>query len=262
MFCRNFTLLSSIVKVNRSFSTKVVNSYRSGQQCVFLKETEGKEYDLNFSLLEDGVTSVGDSFRNARIALLTSRLPSKVTNNQVTLTSPKLNGQYTIVESGDSISHDNFAALKSTQDNILSSKKDLFVEDAGLSSDYSSRVGVRIITQNPATALLVRKLLIPLPDHKVDHRNRFNGWQNDERWRVANPVWRNDKYDVLDRPEASKGSRPITTFIGGDHDKLAIQFVERNGSIVGKYIYYLFIIFIINICIFINIYIQNEYHNK
>ena len=36
-----------------------------------------------------------------------------------------------------------------------------------------------------------------------------------------------------DRPVQTHGERPVTSFIGGDHDTLAIQFVERGGVIVG-----------------------------
>ena len=82
---------------------------------------------------------------------------------------------------------------------------------------------------------MARKLFIPVPDRPLDHRNRFDGWQNDERWRVNTAVWKDSEYDIFDRPEASKGARPIAAFVGGDHDQLAVQFVERGGAIVGKY---------------------------
>ena len=199
----------------------------------FPREREGNDYDVNFSLLEDGITSVGDSFRNARIPLLVSRLPVKVTDKSVQLTTPKLTGVVKIQEAGDSISLDNFSNLKKSLEILLSSNKDLFVEDAALAGDISVRVGVRIVTQLASTALIFRRLLVPIPDRKVDHRKRFDGWHNDERWRVSNPVWKDGKYEILDRPVESKGERPITTFIGGDNGNVALQFVERGGKVVG-----------------------------
>jgi len=196
---------------------------------VFPREREGNEYDVNFSVLEDGVTPTGDCFRNARGELLKSCIGDKVT-------SPKLTGAFKVDESGDSISHDDFGALKEAQDDLLSNGTDLFVEDAGLGAASVGRVGARVYTQNAATALMFRKLMVPLPPRPVDHRARFDHWQDDERWRVAEPVWNAESgaYDVHDRPVATKGDRPIAAFIGGNHSKLAIQFVERGGAIVGS----------------------------
>ena len=206
----------------------------STKSATFPREREGNMYEVNFSLLEDGITSVGDSFRNARVPLLVSRLPSKVVDNKsVQLNGPKLLGAVKILESGDSISLENFSNLKKSSENTLSSKKELFVEDAALAGDSSVRVGVRIVTQQPGVALIFRKLLVTIPDRNVDPRRRFDGWHNDERWRVGNPVWKDGKYDILDRPEESKGERPIAAFIAGDNDNLALQFVERGGKVVG-----------------------------
>jgi hypothetical protein len=196
---------------------------------VFPREREGNQYDVNFSVLEDGVTPTGDCFRNARVELLKGKAGDKVS-------SPKLTGAFKLEESGDSMSHDAFGVLKESQDDILSNGRDLFVEDAGLGAASAGRVGARVYTQNAATALMFRKLMVPVPPRDVDHRARFDHWEDDERWRVAEPVWnsKTGAYDVLDRPQATKGERPIAAFIGGDHAKLAVQFVERGGSIVGS----------------------------
>ena len=71
------------------------------------------------------------------------------------------------------------------------------------------------------------------PTKAVSHAARFDGWENDDRFRVANTTWSGSQYDFSDRPQSSKGERPVAAFIGGEHDQLAVQFVESNGNIVG-----------------------------
>lgn len=71
------------------------------------------------------------------------------------------------------------------------------------------------------------------PSKPVSFAARFDGWENDDRFRVPTPHWNGTEYDISDRPQESKGERPVTAFIGGEHDKLAVQFVESNGQVVG-----------------------------
>jgi len=151
------------------------------------------------------------------------------------LSSPKLIENYKVLEAGDSISHEDFASLKSSVDAVLSNGNDLFIEDAGIGTHWVSRVGTRIISQNAATALAFRKLMVPVPPRPADHRNRFDGWQNDDRHRSTHAVWNSttNAFDKMDRPVASKGARPVVAFIAGQNDKIAVQFVDREGRIVG-----------------------------
>ena len=64
--------------------------------------------------------------------------------------------------------------------------------------------------------------------------SRFKGWNFDPRW-PADPEWLGTHYTSRDTPVtvAKPGQRPIVAFVGGDHDVLAVQFVETNGEIVG-----------------------------
>lgn len=70
----------------------------------------------------------------------------------------------------------------------------------------------------------------------MNHRARFKGWNFDPRWQSPAPIWNGTGYDLpQDLPRvAQPGQRPIVAFVGGDHDALAVQFVEVNSEIVGK----------------------------
>lgn len=67
---------------------------------------------------------------------------------------------------------------------------------------------------------------------------RFKGWNFDPRWQPAEPEWLGTHYTGRDDPitVAKAGQRPIVAFVGGDHDILAVQFVETNNEIVGKFL--------------------------
>ncbi len=68
----------------------------------------------------------------------------------------------------------------------------------------------------------------------MDHRARFNGWNLDERWIEPETVWNGVSYDIKEVPTtALPGQRPIVALYGGPGDNVAVQFVERGGSIVG-----------------------------
>lgn len=79
-------------------------------------------------------------------------------------------------------------------------------------------------------------LQIPSPPAEVNHRARFKGWNFDPRWQSPTPIWNGTGYDLpQDLPRVAKpGQRPIVAFVGGDHDALAVQFVEVNNEIVGE----------------------------
>jgi hypothetical protein len=127
---------------------------------VFPREREGNNYDLNFSLLEDGVTSVGDSFRNARIQLLSSRLPEKVKNGKINMSHPLYFGKYEVKEAGDNMSLDDFTSIQSTQQEVLSNGSEIFVEDAGLGTFSPCRVGTRVVSHSAAVSLILRQMMV------------------------------------------------------------------------------------------------------
>ena len=126
----------------------------------FPRQAEGNIYDDNWSLCADGVVPAGSLFRNARIPVLTQRLPSKVEGGKIALKNPKYKGQFVSLEAGDGIEHDDFSDSMVDSQKHLSSGIDLFVEDAFLGSFAPSRLGVRVISDSPAVALIVRSLLV------------------------------------------------------------------------------------------------------
>jgi ATP-dependent phosphoenolpyruvate carboxykinase len=127
---------------------------------LFPRETEGNVYAVNWSLCEDGVVPVGDAFRNARVSMLTKKMGVKVAAGKLEAKNPAYSGKYTVQESGDSISHEEFSEMIAAQQAHLSSGIELFVEDAALGALGAIRNGVRVVTDDAATALIARSLLV------------------------------------------------------------------------------------------------------
>jgi len=202
---------------------------------LFPRQREGNIYAVNWSLVEDGVTPVGDAFRNAELSTLTKKLGSKVQSGKVELSKPLFFGDFILQESGDHISHDEFSVLFTEQQRHLESGISLYVEDAGIGAYSHVRNGVRVIAEDPALALIARNLLIPTPPRDVNHRARFKGWNFDPRWVEVKPVWNGTGYDLpKDLPQVARpGERPIVAFVGGSSKAVAVQFVENNNEIVG-----------------------------
>ena len=201
---------------------------------VFPRETEGNVYAVNWSLTEDGVVPVGSAFRNARLPVLTTRLPAKLEGGKVEVPKIAYSGAYKLVEAGEGISHGAFTNVLADQQAYLSSGVDIFVEDAGLGASSGLRLGVRVVTDSTAVALVARTLLIPVPERPVDHRARFDGWNFDPRWEEPEIKWTGTSYAVSDVPTTpAKGQRPVVAYVGGAGDAVAVQFVESNKKIVG-----------------------------
>ncbi len=188
---------------------------------------------VNWSLVEEGVVPKGDAFHNGRVSLLTSRLSSKVADGKVDVKSPVYTGKYEVAESGDDISHDDFEAMLTAQQEFLSSGTDLFVEDGAICASTSARLGVRVVTDSAASALVARSLLISTPPREVDHRTRFDGWNKDPRWQttVEEGKFEGDKWVPAFSPgETAEGSRPVVAFYGGAGNKAAIQFFTSTEN--------------------------------
>lgn len=129
---------------------------------IFPREHEGNNYDVNWSLTEDGVVPTGDAFRNARTALLGTRLSKKVEGGKIELTKPVYSGAYAVKEAGDAIVHDAFNELLVSQQGYLSSGVELFIEDAGIGASALLRVGTRVVTDSAAAAIISRTLMVSL----------------------------------------------------------------------------------------------------
>lgn len=125
-------------------------------------EHEGNEISVNWSLTIDGIVPVGDAFRNARTALLTTRLPAKVSGGKVDIARPNYTGAYKVEEADDSstVTHAIFEDWKAASDAHFSSGADLFIEDSGLGAHAGVRIGTRIITDIPAAAVIARTLMV------------------------------------------------------------------------------------------------------
>lgn len=198
------------------------------------REAEGNVYAVNWSLTEDGVVPVGAAYRNARLPVLATRLPAKVDGNKVEVPKIAYTGSFKVVEAGEGMTHVAFTNMLADQQAYLSSGIDIFVEDAGLCASAATRIGVRVVTDTSAVALVARTLLIPVPDRPVDHRARFDGWNFDPRWEEPEIKWTGSSYSVNDKPVTpAKGQRPVVAYIGGPGDAVAVQFVESNKRIVG-----------------------------
>jgi hypothetical protein len=200
----------------------------------FPNEEEGNIYDVNWSLVEDGVVSRGKAFKNAKLQTLGTYLPKKIESGKFLLESPIYNGKYVVKEAGDSISLEDFSTLLKMKQDYLSSYKDLFVEDGAFGSFSSFRVGTRLVTDIPALSLIFRSLMIQLPQRETDYRAKFDGWNLDNRWDFKESVWNGSTYNNPEPQTVPRnGDRPIVAFVGGAGSDLAVEFAERDKVIVG-----------------------------
>lgn len=163
------TTMTSSRRLQRLTVTNTVKSMSTlssdNDYMQFPREAEGNIYDDNWSVAVDQVFTSGKLFRNARIPVLTQRLSAKVESGKISLEKPKYDGAFVSVEAGDGIDHEDFAERLAEQQAHLSTGFDLYVEDALMGSFAASRVGVRVITDSPATALIARTLLVRLFSH-------------------------------------------------------------------------------------------------
>eukprot|EP01035_Chromulina_nebulosa_P021446 gene21446-27779_t len=137
-------------------------------------------------------------------------------------------------EAGDNISQDEFNDILAKYQNYYSSGIDLFVEDAAIIATSTKRIGVRVISDNAAVALIARSLLIPVPPYEVIPLARLDGWRFDPR-NIENDYsegyWdENSKsYNVFETPQhGGKGQRPIVVYYGGEGSDVYVQFIENS----------------------------------
>lgn len=114
-----------------------------------------------------------------------------------------------------------------------------FVEDAALGTVGATRVGTRVVTDNAAVALVARALLVATPPRPCDHRAKYNGWNLDARWGIADSVmeWTGSAYENVATPGVKQaGQRPVTALVGtsGAASAAGVQFVSSDDDeIVG-----------------------------
>jgi hypothetical protein len=135
---------------------------KTDQWFTFPREREGRIYNVNWSLNADGVTPAGENaFRNARLPLLYQRLGVKADTESIEIKT-KLHDNVTILEAGDTISQADFKEALDETCEHLSSGMDIFVEDVILGSHQEHQMGVRIITEDPAMALIARTAFVSI----------------------------------------------------------------------------------------------------
>lgn len=72
-------LSASIISSNTPrLSRQLSTAFPVSNKGIWGQNTEGDNFSVNWSLTEDGVVPTGDAYRNARVPLLTTRLPAKV----------------------------------------------------------------------------------------------------------------------------------------------------------------------------------------
>eukprot|EP00981_Chlorochromonas_danica_P012236 scaffold4701_cov227-Ochromonas_danica.AAC.1 len=228
-FVRRAPVLTSKFSTRRPLSRPA----ETEEWIVFPRETEGNIYTVNLSLLADGVTSQENAYQNARLPLLLQHLPTKVKNNQVEVPTPLYQGAYQVKEAGDSISHDAFVNLQSAAQDYLTFSKNIFVEDATLGTVGDAALGARVVTTNPALALIARSLLVPAPPRAVNQFSRCKGWNLDPRVNRDAPVWDGEKYVFTKETVPRPGQRPIVALVGGPGNTAAVQFLQHGEEIVG-----------------------------
>jgi len=227
------TRVCRISNWNKTSSRSVTVTAKTNEWFVFPRESEGNTYSVNWSLVADGISPSKEAFHNARVSMLTSRLPNKVSNGKVDAASLKFTGPFALLEAGDSIKHENFNASMAETTQRLSGD-DIFVEDNGVVAHADSRVGVRVVTSNPAVALIARSISIPCPPREVNPRARFNGWRLDQNLGETDLAWNGKTYDYSEKAlEPGVGQRPIVAFVGAKGGDVAVQFVEHNKIISG-----------------------------
>jgi len=200
---------------------------------VFPREKEGNIYSDNWSLVEHGVTSTENGYKNSRIPLLLSKVQKKVVNNKVE-ENISYSGSYDIKEAGDTLTHEFFEDLLKEHQEYFSHTLDLYFEDAGVVGTNSARVGIRVLTTNPAVALMMKSFLFPQPPRETNRSARFDNWKLNSTVKELTTRWNGKHYYKLDQPEnGGKGERPIVVYHGGPGKDVAVQFVEISGSIVG-----------------------------
>lgn len=121
---------------------------------------EGDDIDDNYSLIVDGLVNTKSAYRNARVSTIVNQLPAKIEAGKIVLKGIEFAGDTTVAEAGEKITQEDFKAILESTREYLSNYKELFFEDLGLGAAASTRIGARVISDNPAHSLIFRSLLV------------------------------------------------------------------------------------------------------
>lgn len=152
-------LSSKVVFSLRRSSTKPFSLTEDNVQFLNTKR-EGDNIDDNYSLIVDGIVNTRHAYRNARVSTIVNQLPAKNEAGKLALSGIDFSSNVEVQEAGGKISQDDFNTILESTRNYLSADKELFFEDLGLGASSSLRIGARVISDNPAHALIFRSLLV------------------------------------------------------------------------------------------------------
>jgi hypothetical protein len=141
---------------------------------VFPRERQGRDYSLNHSLNRQSIVPIGDAFLNPSVSMLSSKLGIKAGaggGNSLKVAGPDPAAPvHPLLEAGTAeLSFDAYDDIAEAAQGHLSSGVDIYVADGTAGSYRGARVGVRIITDDPAVCMAARSLLVPSPVVKYEN---------------------------------------------------------------------------------------------
>lgn len=165
--------VASQVAQARAFSVTAAFPYNGsdGDVAEFPRKMKGLDYDLNFSLANDDLTTRGEAYRNAPVKDLIEFAPRstvKVTKERAVISSAR--GAKAVAYATDALPgfqvmdiEEFEGRVQSVRDDCLSYAPRLFVEDGAIGSSRTSELRVRVISDSSVTALAFRSLLNRIP---------------------------------------------------------------------------------------------------
>jgi hypothetical protein len=137
------------------------------------RQIRGLDYDVNWSLAGDKITTRGQVFRNAKVRDFLEFMPRnsiqeiQTSNETVSVHYPAI---HCAISSTDVLKGCNVVdisefeeILSDLQRNCLSYSSQLFVEDASVGSSRASELKVRVISDSPIVSLFFRNILHAVP---------------------------------------------------------------------------------------------------
>jgi len=221
----------------RSLSSipQIKGKYDNDEWMIIPRKIDGNDLNVNWSLVESGVTNSGLAFRNVLTTRLLKRIGLKDGASGIIDLGKLKVGKGKLLEAGDHVTHPQFEDQLSVAQEYLSNGKDLFVEDGAIGSHPRFRLGVRVITHSPEIALAYRSLLFAVPPRPVNQHAGRKGWNLHPRWEAHESFmeWNGQQYVDTETKTPLQGQRPIVVFVGEKGKDVFTQFVEFNGEIVG-----------------------------
>ncbi|KAM7456742.1 hypothetical protein BLSTO_02499 [Blastocystis sp. subtype 1] len=124
----------------------------------FPRESEGKDYSLNWALSSEWFTVWGNAYRNPSVELLESKINGDVDGKKnVSCTRHYLPSSEVPVKAGD------FGDIADAVKEYLSQVPNLYVEDGAVCSGRCAEMRIRSVTNDPVTAMALKNMLHRMP---------------------------------------------------------------------------------------------------